>query len=211
MKLNYNSLFYALLIFSVIGCNGQKEKHSTTAKSDELHNINSRTMKKMDTEKFERYNTEQFKYVENDSVYKLEEHGAEYKEIKSKIGENLSIINVYDKNTLVLTCEGKLFGEFPLGLYKNYDLKGNLISEKNFDDDYAFSLEDLKQKMISEFKINIDLESDRLVINRGFDKSENKNNYTIRYYSPDKYSFRYIMIDGTTGQTVYDKPNNVSQ
>ncbi|MGG7035085.1 MAG: hypothetical protein ACI7YS_07825 [Flavobacterium sp.] len=207
MKLYYykNILSYAFFVFFVIGCNGQKDNKSV---KDTI--INSKykkdtVMKKLDKVKLEKYKTEnQFKYTENDTVFKLEDQGENYKEIKNKIGERLKTINIYDKSKLVLIGEGKYLFDFPIGIYKEYDLKGNVVKERNFDEDFPFTFQDLKQKLLNESHVNIENTDVDIDINRGLDTSDMKYKYYLTLYNEDRSSYRYILIDGATGNTIKD-------
>ena len=202
-KFNISLLFYILLLFSIISCNGQnkrKNDNGTTLKKTEKK---IKTIKNLDTQKLEKYKSNnQLKYTENDTVFVLEDQGKSYQEIKNKIGENLKTVNIYDKEKLVLTFEGNRFFNFPIGINKQYNLNGDVIYIKNFDDDFPFGLPELRTKIISEFNIDINIFNEHLFINREFDSSSNKFCYDVSIYSVDGSSYRYIVIDGSTGDTI---------
>jgi hypothetical protein len=206
MKLHYkNILTYAFSIFFIISCNVQKNEKNV--KDTKINGVtkNIKTMKKLDKIKLEKYKKDnQFKYIESDSIFKLEDHGEKYKEIKNKIGERLTTINVYDKDKLVLIGNGNYMFDFPIGIHRDYDLDGNIIQEKNFDKDFPLSFRELKQKLLNEAKINIDDTTIDLSMNRGLDSSDMKHKYYLTLYAKDRTSYRYIIIDGVTGNILKD-------
>ena len=66
-----------------------------------------------------------------------------------------------------LIAVGQLFYSFPVGISKEYDSEGKLFRERNFDEGFAFSVEDLAAKMLADYKVDI-LNSDNIYkLNRG--------------------------------------------
>lgn len=182
-----------------ISCYAQK-----TVKTTNSTNKTSKVVKKLDKKKLEKYKKNQFKYTKNDSIFKLEDQGENYKEIKNKIGENLTIINVYNKQKLLLVGRGNFMFDCPIGIHTSYDLKGNIIQKKNFDKDFPFSFQQLKQKLLKEFGINIENKTLDLRINRSSNPLEKKSKYEIFLYNELRSQYRYIAIDGANGNTIKD-------
>jgi len=220
MKLHYIKILISIFfIFSVMSCNGQKdqknvEKMKIKKSNKEINSINKGSdstnkkntiMKKLDRIKLAKFKKEnQYKYTENDSVFKLEDQGKIYREIKNKIGEKSATVNVYDKDKLVLIGEGSFMFNCPVGIHRDYDLEGNIIQEKNFDKDFSFTFINLKQKLLNEFNINIDNPKLDLRIDRSSTPSEKKSKYKILLYNELRSQYRYILIDGVTGHTIKD-------
>lgn len=220
MKLHYIKILISIFfIFSIMSCIGQKdeknvEKMKIKNSNKEINSINkgsdspnkkNKIMKKLDRIKLAKFKKEnQYKYTQNDSVFKLEDQGKIYREIKNKIGEKLAIVNVYDKNKLVLIGEGSFMFNCPVGIHRDYDLEGNIIQEKNFDKDFPFTFINLKQKLLNEFNINIDNPKLDLRIDRSSTPSEKKSKYEILLYNELRSKYRYILIDGVTGKTIKD-------
>jgi len=213
MKIQYKKILVSVIfIFFIISCNCQKNEkivkvvkiNNTTKKINEA-NKNNKVMKKLDKIKLEKYKkNNEFKYTENDSIFKLEDHGEIYKEIKNKIGEHLKIVNVYDKDKLVLIGEGSFMFNCPVGIHRGYNLEGKIIQEKNFDKDFLFTFVNLKQKLLKEFDINIENKTLDLRINRSSNPLEKKSKYEIFLYNELRSQYRYIVIDGINGHTIKD-------
>lgn len=220
MKLPYTKiLVFIFLIFSVISCNGQKEEQivkkvkinntnksiNNTSKKSNGTNKKGKVVKKLDRKKLEKYKmNNQLRYTENDSIFKLDDQQKTYREVKNKIGDQLKTVSFYDKNKLVLLAEGNYMFDFPIGIHISYDLEGNIIKEQDFDKDFPFNFQKLKQKLLNEFNINLDNTKLDLEINRGLDTSDMKYNYTIFLYNEGRLTYRYILVDGVTGNTIKD-------
>ncbi|UFH35063.1 hypothetical protein [Flavobacterium acetivorans] len=220
MKLRLKNILISMIfIFSVMSCNSQKdeknvEKMKIKNSNKEINSINkgsdssdkkNKITKKLDRIKLAKFKKEnQYKYTENDSVFKLEDQGKIYREIKNKIGEKLATVNVYDKDKLVLIGEGSFMFNCPVGIHKDYDLEGNIIQEKNFDKDFPFTFINLKQKLLNDFNINIDNPKLDLRIDRSSTPSENKSKYEILLYNELRSQYKYIVIDGMNGHTIKD-------
>lgn len=58
---------------------------------------------------------------------------------------------MYDPETLTLIEEGTFLKDFniPIGVWKNYDLEGNVIDEEDMDKDYPVKWNDLKGIMLA--------------------------------------------------------------
>lgn len=207
MKLHYKKIFISIFfIFSITNCYSQNDEK--IVKKVKINNINKNSkVMKLDRKKLEKYKKNKFKYTDNDSIFKLKDFDKEYKEIKNKIGEKLTTVNVYDKDNLKLIGEGNYIFDFPIGTHTDYDSKGKIIKEKNFDKDFPFSFQKLKQKLLNDFNINIDNIKLDLKINRGLDTSDMKYKYTIILYNEGRLTYRVILIDGITGNTIKDLKN----
>lgn len=211
---NIKLLSFVLFYFFMMSCHGQKKEKSnynnktqinTSRINDGSQNKQYKVMKKLDKNKIEKYKKNaEFKYTENDSVFKLEDQGRTYREIKNKIGEHLKVVNIYDKDKLVLTGEGNFMFDCPVGIHRDYDSNGNIKKEKNFDKDFPFTFINLKQKLLKEFGINIENKALDLRIDRSSQPSEHKSKYEILLYNELRSHYRYIVIDGATGNTIKD-------
>jgi hypothetical protein len=184
-----------------ISCYAQKTVKTTNSNST---NKPSKIVKKLDKKKLEKYKKNKFKYTENDSIFILEDQGENYKEIKNKVGDHLTIVNVYNKQKLLLVGKGNFMFDFPIGTHTDYDLKGNITKKKNFDKDFPFSFQQLKQKLLQEYSINVDDINFDLDIRRGLDTSDMKYEYTVLVYKKGRVYYRCLLIDGKTGKTIKD-------
>ena len=113
---------------------------------------------------------------------------------------------IYFKNSLQLKVEYNLFYEAIIGTVKIYDEPGNLIQEINYDADYAFSTQNLIDKMLSEFQIDLlhPTRPQKIKINRGFD---DRPGFPSRFYSislEDIHGSRRMILDGNSGNVISD-------
>jgi hypothetical protein len=64
---------------------------------------------------------------------------------------SIKLSKIFDKNTLRLKSEGEFFHGFAIGVHKTYDENGQIIEEVDNDLPYSFSLDDVRQKILTEF------------------------------------------------------------
>lgn len=112
----------------------------------------------------------------------------------------------YFKNPVQLKEEYNLFYQVIIGIKKTYNEQGNLIKEINYDADYAFTTQNLIDKMLSEFQIDLLHPTLRqnIKINRGF---VDRKGFPSRYYSissEDTYGSRSMVLDGNNGNVISD-------
>ncbi len=198
---NTKSVIFLLIMLFIVSCNGQEKSKKGEKRTLKKTEKKIKIMKKLDAKKFATYkSSDQLKFIEKDTFFSLEDQGKTYQEIKNKVGENFKKVNVYDKEKLILTFEGNRFFNFPIGTNKGYDLNGNIIYEKNFDDDFPFSISDLRTKIMTEFGADINVFNNQLIVNRGHDSSINKYCYDVSIYANDGSNYRFIVVDGVTGE-----------
>ena len=113
----------------------------------------------------------------------------------------ITLIYAYHKNNL-LKAKGQQFYGMIYGTWKEYDEKGKMIKETNYDKDYKFSVTDLEKKMNEEYKVNI------LDIKQTHSVSRFKGNYKIICDPIAEVIFTEYEIDGTTGKTISIKKVN---
>lgn len=201
-----NKIFLFLLLIFVcqISCTGQK-KESTQKKVKSSKIIKKRIMKKFDIKMFnEKQSNGKFVSERNDSIVELIDDGNCFREIIRKKNENFEYYSEYDKNNHQIVKEGKMFSKFPFGKHKTYNDKGEIVKEEDYDKDYPFSIDDLILKMKKDFKIDININKEKLSVNR-FIKDVDKKPYYRIVYPLDNYSFRLIIVNGVTGDIYEDK------
>ncbi|CAM1348873.1 hypothetical protein [Tenacibaculum ascidiaceicola] len=156
------------------------------------------TMKKFDIEKFNKYKDtirNEYYHVLGDGTI------VEQMELKEVFAETIKqkesffeVKNQYYKNGN-LKITGKYFNSsFQKGIWREYDEKGNLIKETNYDKGYNYTWEDLL-KLLKEREVNV----------------RDTNNTTIRkddgewwvYYVKGLYIYN-IRINGKTGKITLD-------
>lgn len=147
----------------------------------------------------------------------LKEKIIEDKNTLSKVGETskgyyeykYSKINPYVEKkfyfeNLALKSKTKMFYEVPTGKQSIYNEKGVLISEKDFDSQRHFSIDQLVQKMQSEFNINLLIDVDKKGVSMSV-STDNKPCYEVvlkDYYSEGVH--RLIDIDVNDGKVLKD-------
>lgn len=179
-----------VLILCSVQCAGQQV---APQKSNEV--------KKFNKAKYGELNeNNNLKYTENDTIYEIREESSYFLELKRSVGNRLIKYYSYHKSNLSLREEGQSFSEMPIGIRKVYDDKGIMIKEINYEENYSFSVTDLIAKLKREKQI--DLNEEKYIVMRHLEKG--KPYYFIRYPF-NEISFKYIKIDGSSGEIVFDK------
>lgn len=182
----------------IISCNGQKK--------EAIKPINNTiVMKKIDINYLNKIKEIHKKYekitlTENDTVIELADREGTFFERRRKNNEKLEKRFSYCKNSHLLLAEGTYFYNFPIGIHKEYNKKGELIRERNNDENFPFSVNALIEKIKVTHKIDLNDTTKVSIISRNFDKSFNKYVYDIHYKENINESPKYIAVDGETGE-----------
>ncbi|MEN2416393.1 hypothetical protein [Flavobacterium mesophilum] len=109
---------------------------------------------------------------------------------------------VYFKNNKKINSSIKRFYTIPTGISKEYDENGNLKKETDWDKNYGFTLDNLIQKMNTEYKIDI------TNVDKTFDINRFIVNQVPYYevYSKDienSQKLHCFIIDGKKGKTLF--------
>ncbi|EGD34037.1 hypothetical protein [Capnocytophaga sp. oral taxon 338] len=144
------------------------------------------------SEKIDRYLRKGNKYVEiqyfNSTI--------ELSEIDSSTGMVYAF--VYNKEKLLVEITS-YFQTLPIGVWKEYNDKGEITKEDDWDKRYKMSIECLMQIMKERY--DIDLIKDPVSILY----TEKTRPIYIVTYSYGPYTSRWITIDVNTGETLFDK------
>jgi len=144
------------------------------------------------SEKIDRYLRKGNKYVEiqyfNSTI--------ELSEIDSSTGMVYAF--VYNKEKLLVEITS-FFQTLPIGVWKEYNDKGEITKEDDWDKRYKMSIECLMQIMKERY--DIDLKKDPVSILY----TEKTRPIYIVTYSYGPYTSRWITIDVNTGETLFDK------
>lgn len=149
----------------------------------------------------------------NDTLFILGQNSTRYGMdtyvyIVAPVNKNFKKISVYYKNTLTLESEGKLFVSMPIGIYKYYDEKGNLIKEIDYEKGFEnFTVNDLLIKVKKEFKIDLNNKINELSVSREIEKTNKTPMYVIKFpITIDSIiKIRHIGINGINGNIIFDK------
>ena len=105
---------------------------------------------------------------------------------------------VYNKEKLLVEVTS-YFQTLPIGVWKEYNDKGEITKENDWDKQYKMSIECLMQIMKERY--DIDLTEEPVSIRY----TEKTRPIYIVTYSYGPYTNRWITIDVNTGETLFDK------
>ncbi|MFC4478873.1 hypothetical protein [Flavobacterium chungangensis] len=193
-------VFIVITILCVLSCSDKKTILP--------ENIGNTTSEKFDLKKFNDNKIDSiYEYALQDTVIKLYEGKDQYK--KELISDNHSFKQtfVYNKTTNLLVNQFSHFYGMPVGIWKSYDEKGVLISWKNYDENFDFSVKELIPMLKKDLQIDLinDTNYQSLLIDRFLYK---------RLFLFTSYCYvvqlnlmegsRTIKIDGKTGEILSD-------
>ncbi|SIS48019.1 hypothetical protein SAMN05421766_102203 [Zobellia uliginosa] len=197
-------LKYTILLVLFTNCKAQNDPQKTTK------------MKTFDIETFNKNKNRlnEYTFISDDStVTKQSDDVYEYYEtVKSKESFFQSINRYYKSGNIKL--EGQIFQNFfQKGIWKEYDEKGNLIKETDYDAPYKFIWEDIL-KLIKNRKLDMDAYGFEVTRSFGFGtenigKETEKPFWAITYNkSEEDMLLGVIIIDGITGKIIkeYEEP-----
>ncbi len=142
----------------------------------------------------------EYNFITKDStvIYQNVGHDGYFELIKPK-ESYFQTRNKYFLNGNLKSTVEDFPNDFLAGIKKEYDKKGNLVKETNYDEPYKFTFKDIL-KFIKERKI--DMNSPQFEITRGID--ENNLFWGITWEKEDKSTLIHIGIDGITGKIVQE-------
>jgi hypothetical protein len=145
------------------------------------------------------------RYIRSDgSQITLKDAGAYYtEEIRKESNSPFATTYRFFKSSLKLKGSGSLFYKIATGVFKEYNEKGELVSEKDFDAQYKFTIDSLIDKMKKEFNINLLTPTAGLMVYRYVDAVTKSPEYVIQVPIRDLV-FRHIVLDGNSGRTKKD-------
>ncbi|MDO5577034.1 MAG: hypothetical protein Q4F84_08135, partial [Fibrobacter sp.] len=191
-------IFLVILTFN-FGCAGQTK-----------NNENPKIMKTFDIKTFEKNKISkdgnksyQVEYRQGEDVISLIESADNdnYVETISKKSKNFIIKNIYRKNNYTLKASQEYLINVPIGPYKEYDEKGNVINEIHNEPTYQFSVMELVSKVKNVFAIDLTEKKDKLMI--GIQQDGTLPYYFVRYPLNDNLnSYKFIKINANTGEII---------
>jgi hypothetical protein len=119
------------------------------------------------------------------------------------------IVKVFYQNTS-LQAKGNEFYGLPIGIHNEYDEKGNLIKETNYDKDYKFSIDDLIKKMKEKYNYDLMNVEKTYNLNRYIDSQYTKLPIYELYYRDNKNHqvLHSYIINGNTGEVLFTTLRN---
>ncbi len=141
-------------------------------------------------------------FYTKDSTYVLQQNMKNYyKETIIKKNSPYTIYRKYEIQTKKYIGGGKDFYGCSIGMWREYDTKGNIVKKINYDEHFPFSIKKLAKKMAKEY--NIDIMNPYYVrfLSRGVDNN-GKASYTLGLYctAEDSEEDFTLIIDGKTGE-----------
>jgi hypothetical protein len=192
-----NKIILALLIIS-ISCNAQK-------KQDANSQTKKAKMERFDKKRFEekKVNGEYtFTLQDGSEVRQWETVPDHYVEQVTKPHSPFETYKEFYYDSGQLKTYGTLFYNFKTGIWREYDLKEQLVKETNEDAPYKFSIEDL-DKMMRQNGVQIMTVKPGVQVNRFIDEEERPLygvSYPVDPTTP--YHIYKLVIDGNTGKVL---------
>lgn len=145
-----------------------------------------------------------YTYKVNDSLVHIIEYPDSF--LKSvKKNDNYRSDYIYDKKTGLITKDKFYFLDAPVGIHNDYDKDGNIIKSLNVDEGYIFTIQQLIDKMLNEYNIDLNEKNNSIRFYKLLTE-DNLPRYYLYYLLNDKYgSKRLFIIDGITGDIISDK------
>ncbi|MFA7445135.1 MAG: hypothetical protein WCY89_04250 [Flavobacteriaceae bacterium] len=215
-----------LILVLAVGCNGQDKNTSPVIEKEQdtityynsyeiqkhiENKVDNKTIviKKLDITEFKKSKAnESRELIKGDSIHRFFETVYETDEYigkeSIKLEENISTYEVYDKKSLTLFRTGQRFFHTPIGIQREYNSKGELIKEKNWDKDFKLSVDDVISLAKEKLNIDINKKTRGLFVSRGFDEDRNKYIYSISLRIDVVFS-REVIIDAENGEIIYDE------
>lgn len=177
-----------------------------------IYNFKKQPISKIKSKKvIDKLNTEEYQIILSgnesvqqnaDSVTRITDEGDGFKKHIFYNNNPFETIKLYSKETLNIKIEETIFYNFLTGIAKEYDSQGELIKEVNWDANYRFSVQQLIEKMMRQFNIDLLSRTGKGVI-RGYD-----HGYfylvILNLTANSKGQTRQIKIDGDTGKVISD-------
>jgi len=188
-------------------CTYQSLDKSQDDKNTEI-NVNNKTivMKKLNITEFEKSKAnESGELIIGDSLCRYyKTYDGNIGRSSMKLDENYKSLEVYDKKSLTLVRTGQVFFDTPIGIHREYNSKGELVKETDYDKDFKLSLNDIISLVKEKIKADINKKGQVSHLTRRFDEDRNKYIYYIVVRINDS-GCRDVIIDAENGEIIYDE------
>lgn len=210
-------LILSILLLNVISCKSQIKKEEIIIKQNDVmeHFDKKNYDDLMKNPQFASYGYYLNSNGDKIQVYTNSGGKGFIKRIKNHNSPYININSFYENGNLQLI--GLQFYVFQVGISKEFDETGKLTKETNHDLPYKFSIDDLREKIKNEYKVDIvsdysDIDPTLMIVNRweGF-----PNDIGIYKKGVPMYQVKLTTKDGTinlevnalTGETITKKVN----
>lgn len=131
-------------------------------------------------------------------------------EVEKVNGSPYEFTNTYFYNKKLALTVNKFYN-IPTGISQKYNEKGILVEEKNWDENFEFSLNDLIKKMSTEFNIDILDTKKTLIVNRyHLNKDKNRPLYEISTRTEiGSEQIQNFLIDGNSGKLLFNNKQSM--
>lgn len=193
--MKYKAIMMILCIL-LTGCNIYKKENGIKPKNTKI------ILKKFDIKNFKKHSKgkKECEIVQGDSIFKRTEYNDSFYEEAKKINGKFKTVYNYYKESLIIKSTGKFFGDMPFAVAKFYNEKGEIIKEINYDKNYPFSVYDLIAKIKTTHQMDLNDPKENIDVNKTIDKKTGNYIYEILYNGKNNGSYKYITVDGITGQ-----------
>ncbi|KPH14667.1 hypothetical protein [Chryseobacterium sp. ERMR1:04] len=198
-------VFLIMILFVLSSCDGQNKKNLSSDKIDTLNNpLKKDTMERFNLYKYKNLPTDDmgfYKMTNGDLVQLIEKsdkHG--YAERINLNGSSLGVYKEYDMSNILIKT-GDFFYQTNVGKWKEFNEKGNLIKEIDYEKPYKFAINDLIEKIKKEYQINLEDKSEGSAAGRTLKDGVFYYEVFLKYKTGEQ-KMEYLLIDGTTGKTV---------
>jgi len=194
-----NQIFIVITFFCFANCKSLKS-------INKVNDTPYPSIKTFDIDKFNQFKDEigvaNYTYDDGSHI-EASKTGDQYSVIRTTTGSPYSAQYAYHLN-LTLKTAGQLFYRIWYGSSYLYDEQGKLIKQTDEDQRYKFSLDDLVNKLLNKYKIDLMKPKEGMVVRRYLNNSLLPE-YEIRYPSiSDPNKIRRLVIDGNNGHIILD-------
>ncbi len=136
-------------------------------------------------------------------IEQWETPGESYMEVVRTARTNYSVYRLFFHDTKTLMKKGDQFFQFPVGVWRTYDRKGNMTSESRPDSVFAFGVERLAELMRKR-GVEINVRGNGVGVMR---EDSPRPLYTVVFQNVpgDDSEIRFVGVDGITGQVVAEQ------
>jgi hypothetical protein len=190
-----------IILFLIInGCNGQEKNNNL--KNDKMTHFDISQYKNWEIDA-DYSSSDSHRFLKKrDERVEIYFHSSGIQIRLKSVNHPYEKIYGYSNTTKSLIEQGTEFYKIPIGKNIQYDEKGDVIKEIDYEKPYKFSIKDLIEKIKKEY--GVDLEDRREGASAGRRGKDGVFYYEVNLQSKTEPLKRdYILIDGNTGETLF--------
>lgn len=190
------------LFLLTVNCNAQTKNTTDNNKTKTIEKFDITFFNKLEKDDNYTSSDEDMFYKFQDKRYRIILHKEIQVEETDINSPNLNY-KVYFKKSGQLKAEGNSFYSFPIGISKEFDEKGYLIKEIDYNKDYKFSIKDLQKKMKETYNVDIMNTKETRSVSRTNIDPRIKFPYYQVVVNTGKASSNNYLLNGNTGEIFY--------